>query len=95
MAHTITLSKDEALVLFEWLSREVDDRHGASLAGVLAHPGEYWALNALHCLLERACVAPADLAYAPAVQRARDRLAPVETELSVVCAAEESSAMRA
>lgn len=94
MDHTITLTNDEALVLFEWLSREVDDRHGASLSGGLAHPSEYWALNALHCLLERACVAPSDLAYAPAVQRARERLAPIESELDVVCTAEDSPALR-
>lgn len=95
MTITITLEADEALVLFEWLSREVDDRDGAGLAPVLVSPGESWALNALHCLLEAQVVAPFQLDYAEAVRAARARLSPVPEEsfLNVDCRGTDSDAL--
>jgi hypothetical protein len=95
MAVTITLEDDEALVLFEWLSREVDDRNGERLAPVLVSPGEFWALNAAHCLLEAQMVAPFRQDYREAVLAARARLtpAPEDTALDVACAGEDSGAM--
>ena len=97
MTVTITLEDDEALVLFEWLSREVDDRDGARLAPVLVSPGEFWALNAMHCLMEAQMVAPFQVAYAEAVRDARARMtpAPEDTLIPVECRGEDSEAMKA
>lgn len=97
MPVTITLEDDEALALFEWLSREVDDRDGARLAPVLVSPGEFWALNAVHCLLEAQVVAPFQADYAEAVRAARARLSPdpEESALNVECSGEDSEAMKA
>ena len=96
MPVTITLDDDEALVLFEWLSREVDDRDGARLAHVLVSPGEFWALNATHCLLEAQMAAPFQADYAAAVRAARARLspAPEDSALNVECLGEDSEAMK-
>lgn len=93
MAVTVTLERDEALVLFEWLSREVGERQGAHLAPVLVSPGEFWALNALHCLLERETLAPLDRSYAQAVREARARMTPEETEITLACQGEDSEAL--
>lgn len=95
MGVTLTLERDEALVLFEFLSREVGERHGARLAPALVAPAEFWALNALHGLLEREEVAPMDRPYAQAVREARARLTPEETEIIVECRGEDSAVMRA
>jgi hypothetical protein len=93
MARTITLEDDEALVLFEWLSREIEERKGAGLGPAFVSPAEFWALNALHCLLERADVAPVRLDYAEAVAAARARLDPAETGIEIACLGAESPAM--
>lgn len=69
---TITLTSDEALVLFELLHRwEDSDRVNAP-----EHQGEQVALWNLSALLERALVEPFDAGYADLVAAARDRLAP-------------------
>lgn len=95
MGVTLTLERDEALVLFEFLSREVGERQGARLAAALVTPGEFWALNALHCLLEREPLTPLDRPYAEAVREARTRLTPEETEITVDCQGKDSAAMLA
>ena len=95
MGATLTREREEALVLFEFLSREVGERHGARPATALVTPGEFWALNALHCLLERETWAPMDRPYAQAVREARTRLTPEETEIAVDCLGEDSPAMQA
>lgn len=94
MGVTLTLEREEALVLFEWLSREVGERQGARLAPALVTPGEFWALNALHCLPEREPLAPLDRPYAQAVREARTRLTPEETDIAVACEGEDTAAMR-
>jgi hypothetical protein len=58
---TISLSDDEALVLFEFLSR-VTDAHGFDanqekrLWTVIDHPAEFWALNSVQGALEKILV---------------------------------------
>lgn len=95
MGVTFALEEDEALVLFEWLSREIDDRKGANLALALVSAGEFWALNALQCVMEREVVAPFQQDYAKAVSAARARLTPAEedTLIQVSCAGTDSDAM--
>jgi len=93
MAITVTLDAEEALVLFEFLSREIDERKGVTLAPALVSPAEFWALNALHCLLEREAIAPFDRDYADSVRAARARLTPEETEIAVACEGRESAVM--
>ena len=50
---TVELTNDEALVLFEFLSREIDETQEKRLAQVIDHPAEFWALNSVHCALEK------------------------------------------
>jgi len=71
---SIDLDKDEALVLFDLLAREVDDRDGAALRPAVEHDGELWALNALHTALERTLTGPFDAAYKEHVGSARAAL---------------------
>lgn len=94
MTRTIILENDEALVLFEFLSREIDERKGANLAPGFVSPAEFWALNALHCLLERECIAPVEQPYAEAVKAARAQLTPEDTLIEVCCNGRESEAMQ-
>lgn len=66
---TITLKKDEALVLFGFLARYSD----TDLLGT-EDQAEQQALWALHCLLERHLVAVFDPKYVDLLDRARDSL---------------------
>ena len=68
---TLSLSPDEALVLFELLHRRED---GASIDPALL-PGEQVALWNLLCGLERVLVDPFSEDYADRVAAARSRLA--------------------
>jgi hypothetical protein len=55
---SVTLDRDEALALFAFLSREIDEADAAGLRPLSRHDGELWALNGLHLQLERALAAP-------------------------------------
>ena len=93
MAVSLNLEDDEALVLFEWFSREIDERKGGRLAHALVTTAEFWALNALHCMLERDGPAPFGQSYAEAVAQARMRLVPETTEIKIQCEGEQSAAV--
>ena len=67
----IQLSRDEALVLFEWLHRSEDEDRVIPPE----HHGEQVALWNLSALLERALVEPLKQNYRQLVAEARDRLA--------------------
>ena len=71
---TITLTSDEAVVLFDLLHRWED----ADLASPPQHMGEQVALWNLSVLLERELVEPFDARYGDLVTAARDRLTPSE-----------------
>lgn len=71
---TIELSDHEALVLFDLLGREIDDHREKRVAALLDHPAEFWALNALHCLLESQLAAPFAVDYRERVAAARASL---------------------
>ena len=67
----IQLSRDEALVLFEWLHRCEDEGRLAHAA----HHAEQVALWNLSALLERELVEPFSQNYAKLVVEAQERLA--------------------
>jgi hypothetical protein len=67
----IELSRDEALVLFEWLHRS--EREGR--VSPPQHDGDQLALWNLSALLERELVEPFKQNYAQLVEEARERLA--------------------
>lgn len=68
---TFHLSRDEALVLFEWLSRLTDDDAQAPVV----HPAEEIALLRVLGRLEKALVEPFDPRYREILAAARARLA--------------------
>ena len=71
---TLDLDHEEALVLFDFLQREIDVGNGAQLRPAIAHEGELWALNALNCLLEKQLVEPFQPDFASVVVQARAHL---------------------
>lgn len=70
---TLTLSADEALVLFELLAS--DD---AAASVEIVHPAERQVLQNVLCQLERELVSPFDARYADILAAARSRLATLE-----------------
>jgi hypothetical protein len=71
---TITLTSDEALVLFELLHRWED----ADRVSAPEHQGEQVALWSLSARLERELRGPFDAQYGDLVAAARDRLTAAE-----------------
>lgn len=71
---TVTLSRDEALVLHEWLARVVDDENGAGIADTVEDDAEIWALNAVLVLLEQTLTAPYEPAFDKLLKAARKRI---------------------
>jgi hypothetical protein len=65
----LDLTDDEALVLFEWLSRE--DKRSAI---PVEDPSEKTVLWSIHCQLEKALVQPFKKDYATLVAEARHRV---------------------
>ncbi|WP_181708052.1 hypothetical protein [Chthonobacter rhizosphaerae] len=50
----IALSRDEALVLHEWLARVVDEENADGIADTVETDADVWALEALRIVLEQA-----------------------------------------
>ncbi len=75
---TIGLDADEALVLFELLSRWSDDagRGDTPSAACFESPAECAVLNTLCCLLERRLAAPFSADYSAMLAAARERFQP-------------------
>ena len=71
----LRLTPDEALVLFEFLARMIDERGGTDLSALTHHDAELWALNAVHCALESELAEPFRDDYRALVDGARERLA--------------------
>ena len=71
---TINLRDDEALVLFEFLAREINDKQEKRLGTVIDHPAEFWALNSLHGALEKILVEPFASNYEELVALARQKV---------------------
>ncbi|MCC2097336.1 MAG: hypothetical protein KDJ29_10615 [Hyphomicrobiales bacterium] len=72
---TLVLDREEAIVLFDFLQREIDVKNGAHLGQAVQHDGELWALNGLNCLLEKQLVEPFGPDFANTVAQARTQLA--------------------
>ncbi len=70
----LQLSRDEALVLFEFLQREIDENDANTLKSSIDHEAELWALNGLNCLLERALPEPFASDYLKDLSAARHAL---------------------
>ncbi|GIJ28859.1 hypothetical protein Vqi01_40210 [Micromonospora qiuiae] len=68
----VRLSHDEALVLFEWLSRT--DERTSDFADVIEDQAEQRALWNLTALLERELFDPVQAEYRTLVDEARNRL---------------------
>ena len=67
----ITLSRDEALVLFEFFSRFCDD----DVDFTLRHNAEYLAFMRMSAQLDKALVEPFQPQYLELLRAARDRIA--------------------
>lgn len=70
----IELEHDEALVLYDFLQREIDDKHGVRLKSLTNHDSELWALNGLNCLLERLLAEPFRKDYPTLLSQAQESL---------------------
>ena len=70
----LELDNDEALVLFDYLQREIDDENAVRLKSLTNHDGELWALNGLNCLLERVLAEPFTKKYPALSSQAQESL---------------------
>ncbi|MGK9164908.1 hypothetical protein KXR53_01345 [Inquilinus limosus] len=70
----LTLTQDEAVVLFEFLARTLDDENGSRLREAVRHDGELWALTRLQGYLESTLSEPFLPDYGARVEAARQRL---------------------
>jgi hypothetical protein len=82
--HTFELTRSEAIVLFDWLAREIGERQAANITSALVHVSEFWALNALHGALEKTLAEPFGPAWRARLAAARAALTPEETSLDIV-----------
>jgi hypothetical protein len=71
---TITLEDHTALVLFDFLFREIMDNKGRKLVGSIEHPAEFWALNAVLGRLESLLEEPFRADYLALLDAARSRV---------------------
>lgn len=69
----LELSSEEALVLFEWLSRS-EDEDDEMLESTFADKAEQFVLWSLHAQLQKALVAPFRTDYDRLLQAARDAI---------------------
>jgi hypothetical protein len=83
-SHTFHLTHSEAIVLFDWLAREIGERQASSLASALVHVSEFWALNALFGVLEKMLAEPFGPDWCASLAAARAALTPEETSLEIV-----------
>jgi hypothetical protein len=81
--HIFDLTRDEAIVLFDWLAREIGERQASNLLAALVHVSEFWALNALLGAIEKTLAEPFGPGWREALGAARAALDPVETSLVI------------
>jgi len=70
-AVTVTLTREEALVLHEWLARVVDDENADGIAETVEDDAEVWALNAVYVALEAELAEPYAEGFDKALKAAR------------------------
>ena len=73
----ISLTSDEALVLFELLSRTLDSEKAAGLRTLVEDDSEIWALNAVLIELERSVSVLFAADYKTHLSAARSRVATI------------------
>jgi hypothetical protein len=71
---TLTISRDEAVVLHEWLARVVDDENAEGIEDTLEDDAEVWALDTVLILLEQALEEPLDDNFEKILKGARKRI---------------------
>jgi hypothetical protein len=71
----IAITRDEALVLHEWLARVVDEEGATGIRRTLEDDAEAWALAGLQALLEQALPEPFEPGFEKRLGQARKRLA--------------------
>jgi hypothetical protein len=71
---TLSISRDEAVVLQEWLARVVDDENAEGIADTLEDDAEVWALDAVLIVLEQALEEPLDPNFEKILKGARKRV---------------------
>jgi hypothetical protein len=71
---SIQLEDHEALVLFDFLQREIDTHKEKRLAPLFEHPAEFWALNNVLVRLESLTSAPLRPDYEAAVGAGRAQI---------------------
>lgn len=71
---TLTITRDEAIVLHEWLARVVDDENAEGIEETLEDDAEVWALDAVLILLEKALEEPLAENFDKILKSARKRL---------------------
>ena len=71
---TIELDDHFALVLFAFLTREIDDSDCKHIAAVIEHPAEFWALNTVLGSLEEQLIEPLEPNFHDLVAAARERV---------------------
>lgn len=87
--HTFELDRSEAIVLFDWLAREIGERQASNVTSALVHISEFWALNALFGVLEKTLAEPFGPGWRASLAGARAELTPEETSLEIVPAGSE------
>ena len=70
----LEVTSDQALVLFDFLARELDDRNGEKMKPSCDHDAELWALNSVLRRLEATLVTPFQPDYKELVDQARGKL---------------------
>lgn len=70
----IAITRDEALVLHEWLARVVDEENAADISGTFEDDAEAWALAGLLQLLEQVLDEPFAPGFEKALKAARARI---------------------
>jgi hypothetical protein len=71
---TLSLTRDEAIVLQEWLARVVDDENAIGIADTVEDDAEVWSLDAVLILLEQALDEPLEENFEKILKAARKRL---------------------
>ena len=70
----IELEPEQALVLYDFLTREIEDHNGSRLIPLASHEGELWSLDELQGLLAKNLVAQFDEDYSTLVSQANEVL---------------------
>ena len=68
------LTPEEALVLFDFLGRWIEEEKGKGVRPLTKSDAEIWVLNSAYCELERVLAEPFLPNYAQVVEKAREEV---------------------